>query len=666
MRRTGRVEQPRVRRSRRSRAARVVLTMMVAWLVLALVRLQVVGGEQYELVAKSNRLRPLVVRAPRGTIYDRHGKVVAENTVGYQVMIMPTNRDSMRATLQRLVPVLGLTENDVRLAQRRFNRDPHLPMPVTNNATPVAIARLEEHRGAFAGVLVYEYPVRRYPAGESVAHLVGYVAEISEQELAKPQWRGYEQGRWIGKAGLERYYEKVLGGEPGMRYLEIDARGRIKRWLPESMGIPPIPGRDLQLHLDLDLQRYVMELFRELAANHQWDQGTQAGFVALDPKTGGVLAYYSSPAYDPNLFNGGIAQKPWQELSTSEAKPLVDRAGGAAQPPGSTFKLQVAAMALNLGVIKPEEFMPIPCAGGLSFGGHYARCHGVHGRQNLTLGIMNSCDVYFYQVGIRVGLKRFLAEGTKLGFATRTGIDLPSEASSIFPADTDWWKKRFGYKPYENEIMSLSIGQGAVTMTPLKQAHMFVPLARLDGKAPAPRLVMSDSAPPNTFSLPVTPEQIRILRDGMRRVVAPPGTAALSRLPFWDFMGKTGTAENAHGDDHAWFVGIGAPPGQEPEIVASMIIYGGEHGYVASGLVANAINFYLSRRYGRPFERYPTPRERLPRGMNVNWEWYQSPVVSPGMERPPVTTRPAPRPQPQPERRQPRVLGTPVTPPGQR
>ena len=661
-RRTDRIEQPRVRRSRRSRAARVFLSFVIAWLLLALVRLQVVGGDEYALIAKENRVRPLVVRAPRGTIYDRHGRVVAENTVGHRVLLMPLpgQPDSMKAILTRLVPVLGLTENDVRLAELRYRRDPHLPMLVTNNATDVAIARLEEHRTAFPGVLVHEYPVRHYPAGDAVAHLVGYVSEISEAELAKPEWRDYKQGAWIGKQGLERQYERYLGGQPGMRYLEIDARGRIKRWLPEEMGVPPIPGKDLHLYLDLDLQEYVQEMFNELASQHNWDQGAQAGFVALDPKTGGVLAYYSSPSYDPNLFNGGIAPKPWNALNTSPAKPLLDRAGGAYQPPGSTFKLQVAAMALELGVIKPEEYMPIACSGGLGFMGHYARCHGVHGRQNLTLGIMNSCDVYFYQVGIRVGLKRFLEEGTRLGFANETGIDLPSEVGSIFPQNTEWWKKRFGYKPYESEIMSLSIGQGAVTITPLKNAHMFVPLARLDGKAPAPRLAMTDSASPITFSLPVSPLEIRILRDGMRRVVAPPGTAALSRLPYWDFYGKTGTAQNSQGDDHAWFTGIGAPPGEEPEIVASMIIYGGEHGYLASGLVANAINFYLSREHGRAFDRYPTPREKLPRGMNVNWDWYMSPVVSPDLP-PGVGGNRAQRP---PARReaptQPRVLGVPV------
>ena len=196
-RRTDRIEQPRVRRSRRSRAARVFLSFVIAWLLLALVRLQVVGGDEYALIAKENRVRPLVVRAPRGTIYDRHGRVVAENTVGHRVLLMPLpgQPDSMKAILTRLVPVLGLTENDVRLAELRYRRDPHLPMLVTNNATDVAIARLEEHRTAFPGVLVHEYPVRHYPAGAAVAHLVGYVSEISDAELAK--FEAYAKSKYM-------------------------------------------------------------------------------------------------------------------------------------------------------------------------------------------------------------------------------------------------------------------------------------------------------------------------------------------------------------------------------------------------------------------------------------------------------------------------------------
>jgi penicillin-binding protein 2 len=634
MQRTGRIVQPRTRRRIRGQGARVMIVMVVLFLGFSLVRLQVLASEELALVARENMMRPLVTRAPRGTVYDRHGQVVAENVVGYQVLMMPAPLDSMRAILDRLRPVIGLTDSDIEVGLRRFRRAPGLPMEVLRNADPIAVARLEERRHLFPNVLLNEYPLRHYPQGDLVAHLVGYVAEISERELELPDFEGYQQGRWIGKAGLERYHEQRIGGEPGIRYLEVDARGRIKRWLPEEVGVPAIPGQDLHLHLDLDLQRYVAELFEDIRNNPAMAHlrgDLQAAFVALEPQTGGVLALYSSPTYDPNIFTGGIGAADWQRLNEDPSRPLLERVTGAIQPPGSTFKLQVAAMALQQGVIRPDEFMPISCGGGMTYLNRYARCHlaSGHGRQNLILGIQNSCNVYFYQVGIRMGLARFVETGARLGFGSPTGIDLPSEIPSFFPQDLDAWARRFGARPTENEIMSLSIGQGMVTISPLKLAHQYVALARRDGKALAPRVANTGEEVPTTYELAVDAAHLESMRMGLRRVVAPGGTAGLTRLPVWDFMGKTGTAQNPHGDSHGWFVAMGGPPGGEPEIVAALLVMHARAGSAISGMVGNAINFYLNKKHGFPFERYATPRERLPRGLSVNWQWYQSPVVDP-------------------------------------
>jgi penicillin-binding protein 2 len=635
MERSGRVEHPRALRRWRGRWARIATFVSVVSLAFALTKMQVFATEEYALIAKENRLRPIVVPAPRGTIYDRYGRVVADNVVGYQVLLMPAPIDSLQAALERLRPVLGLTDADVERAFRKYRREPHLPMVVKQDAAPGAVARLLERRFLFPGVLIHEYPKRRYPAGDAVAHVIGYVNEISEAELALPEFEGYRQGRWIGKAGLERSYERELGGEPGMRYLEVDAVGRIKRWLPEETGVPPIPGRDIRLHLDLDLQRYVAELFRDFARTNGFSD-LRAAFVAIEPATGGVLALYATPNFDPNAFVGGIDPAVWQGLNEDPADPLLNRASGSSQPPGSTFKLATAAMAMSLGLLKPTDRMPVPCGGGLRYERRYAKCwYGRgHGSLDLIGAIKNSCNVYFYQVGIRIGLERFMREGARLGFGRPTGIDLPNELTSTFPEGKRWWEEHFGYRPYDNEVMSLSIGQGAVTLTPLKLTQLYVALARRDGKAPAPRLAVTDSAPPISLDLGLNEEQIMALRRGFRRVVGPGGTAALSRLPGWDFMGKTGTAQNPHGPDHAWFVGVGGPFGEEPEIVATMLLENGEHGYVASGVVANAVNFFLTRRHGLPFERYPTPRERLPRGLDVDWRWYLSDVVDPPVTEP--------------------------------
>ena len=604
--------------------------MISAALVFALARIQLVATEHYALIAKENRLRPVVVRSPRGTIYDRYGQVVAENTVGYQVLLMPAPLDSMLAVVSRLRPILGLTDDEIERAVRKYRRQSHLPMEVDNDASYAAVSRLQERRFLFPGVLIHEYPKRRYPAGSAVAHVIGYVSEISERELELPEFQDYEQGRWIGKAGLEREYERELGGEPGMRYLEVDALGRIKRWLPEEAGVPPIPGRDLRLHLDMDLQRYTVELFRELAAG-QGGSSFQAALVAIEPQTGGVLALYASPNFDPNAFVGGIRPDVWERLNNNPADPLLNRASGSAQPPGSTFKMATAAMAMHLGLLKPTDRMPIACGGGLRYQGRYARCWlgSGHGSLDLVGAIKNSCNVYFYQVGIRIGLERFLELGTRMGFGSPTGIDLPNELSSTFPQGMDWWEQYFGYRPNDNEIMSLAIGQGAVNMTPLMLAQLYVAVSRPDGKAPVPRLVQTDGPVEIGLDLGVGEEGLQALRRGLRRVVGPGGTAALSRLPVWDFMGKTGTAQNPHGPDHGWFVGMAGPWGKDPEIVVALLIAYGEHGYTASGAVANAINFYLNRKYGLPFDRYPTPRDRLPRGMHVDWSWYMSEVVDP-------------------------------------
>ncbi|HSJ15220.1 MAG TPA: penicillin-binding protein 2 [Longimicrobiales bacterium] len=626
MERTGRIATPRAQRTRRGRGARIIIIAVMAFLATALIRLQVLHGEQYARVARENRMRPLPIPAPRGTIYDRHGQVIAENVPGYQIQLMPGSPDTMDAQIARLRPILGLTDGDITRAKRKWQRQSHLPMVLMADAPPLSVARLEERRYQFPGVLVHEYAKRRYSAGDAVAHIIGYVSEISEEELKRPEFAGYEQGRWIGKSGLERQYEAHLGGTPGMRFLEVDAWGRIKRWLPEEMGKPPVPGRDLQLHLDLDLQRYIAGIF---------PRGYNGAFVALDPQTGGVLALYSHPSYDPNLFIGGISTENYRRLADDPNKPLLDRAAGSRQPPASTWKLQMAALALELGVITPEEVMPIACTGGMYFG-RYARCHAVHGPQSLVPGIYNSCDVYFYQVGIRIGLRRFMEVGTRLGFGARTGIDLPTEIANTFPASVDWFREHYGYAPNENEIMTMSIGQGAVVMTPLKMAEMYAMVARPDGVALEPRLAVTGEPPKVAFDLKVSEENLEYLRKGMRRVVGPQGTARLSRLQHWDFMGKTGTAQAcAIGRgctlrDHAWFIGSGGPPGKHPEIVASMFIEHGEHGYFPSGFVANAINFYLNRKYGRPFEPYPTPRERFPRGLPTG-DWWLLPVQDPVM-----------------------------------
>ncbi|MGH7475212.1 MAG: penicillin-binding protein 2 [Longimicrobiales bacterium] len=625
--RTSRVEHPRGQRKRRARWARVVIALLVIVLGYSLFDVQVSSAERYALIAKENRMRPVVLRSPRGTIYDRYGRVVAENTVGYRVLLMPAPIDSLRAQVAVLAPILQMDSADVERAFRRFRVSPNYPMIVNDDAPDRAVATLLERKHEFPSALIHEYPKRHYPAGAAIAHFIGYVNEINERQLGLPQYRGYQQGRWIGQAGLEAQYERWLGGEPGVRYLEVDAQGRIKRWLPEETGLPAVPGRDLQLHLDLDLQKYLAEIFPK-----EW----MGAIVAIEPQTGGILAYYSNPSYDPNRFIGGVSADYWRELQEDPRIPLLDRVVASGQPAASTWKLAVAGIALDLGAIEPEEYMPIPCTGGLSWGGRYARCWlpSGHGRMDLINGIKNSCNVYFYQVAIRIGLDRFLEHGTRMGFDRRTGVDVPHEIKPNFPNDRDYWVERFGYRAQDPEILSLAIGQGPLTMTVLKLAHIYSTLTAPEGKVPAPRLAMNGDqilgTQQDTFQFRISPRDQWYIEAGLRRVLGPGGTAARSRLVEWEFIGKTGTAQAPSGADHAWFVGMGAREvGADPEIAVTMFLAHAEHGYTASGYVGEAINFYLDRKYNRPFELFGTPRLRAENGLPVNWEYWTLPVVDP-------------------------------------
>ncbi|CAN5666644.1 penicillin-binding protein 2 [soil metagenome] len=624
MKRTGRVIAPRKQRERRSLAARGIVVLSIIFLGTALFRLQVVEGEQYAMTARENRLRELPIPAPRGTIYDRTGRVVAENVPGYSIQLMPGDVDAMNAAIEDLRPILGLTDDHISRARRRWSRQRHLPMVLMHDAPEHAVAALAERRFQYPNVLVHEYAKRRYPAGEAIGHFIGYVNEINDRQLASPTYEGYSMGQWIGQYGLEQQYERLLGGQPGKRFLEINARGNIIRWLPEEMGVPPIPGRDLHLHLDLDLQEYIHAI---------WPEGQVGSLVALDPETGGVLAYYSYPSYDPNIWIGGISTQDFERLNTDPRIPLLDRVVGSRQPAASTWKLAVAGMALDLGVIRPDEYMPQACTGSF-FYGRSAACwnRSGHGRQNLIEAIKNSCNVYFYQVGVRIGLQRYLETGTRLGFGEKTGIDVPHEIRPTFPGGLDYYRDNFGYTPYDNEVLSLAIGQGPIEMTIIKVAHIYAALTAPGGGVPAPRLANLEGIQQDTFEFRTTARDRWFLEAGMRRVTAPGGTAGLSRLPEWDFIGKTGTAQVPPRPSHGWFVGTGArEPGSPPEIAITMFAAHAESGGMASGFVGEAVNFYLNRKYGRPFRMYATPRISQFRGYPADFSVLQRPVIDPPM-----------------------------------
>ncbi|HEX8243644.1 MAG TPA: penicillin-binding protein 2 [Longimicrobium sp.] len=581
-------------RRRRSFQAAGGIVLMLGVLGAAFFRTQVVRNDEFVLRADDNRFRIQPILAPRGAILDRNGKVIAETVTGYSLSTDPAPPDLLRARLRQVAAVVGLDEARIQELVEWGVRHRDEPVPVSHNLTFAQVSWFAERVGRLTGMHVDPYPIRHYPGGAAVAHVVGYVSEISDRELESDAWRGYRSGQNIGKAGLERQYERSLGGKAGARYVEVDARGKLVRGVARRLTEDPTPGQDVRLTLDLDLQRYVHQV---------WPADRRGAVVAMVPSTGEILAMYSAPTYDPNLLVGSIPRSVWAELN-GEGRPLLNRATHGTYPPGSTWKLATALIGLERGVITPTEVMPIACTGGMSYAGRYARCWNRegHGPQDVLRAIQNSCNVYFYQLGIKLGLDVLTREGTRLGFSRRTGVDLPAEKTGTFPTGREWYVRRFGWRPPPSEVMNVAIGQGPNDQTPLRMAQFFSALAG-DGTARTPHLLMQPSLPVET-DLHVSPATLAAVREGMARVIEEGGTAHAVELRNWQLFGKTGTSQNSADPKrpHAWFTGFAGPRGgKAPEIVVAVIVEFGESGSgSAAPIGARVADYYLNKIHGRP------------------------------------------------------------------
>ena len=605
-------------RSRRAVGAYVVLGLLMTTLAGAFFRIQILGSDAWELRAESNRVRQLPVPTPRGIIYDRQGRILADNVPGYAITLLPGPLDSARATLNRISEYVELPQEQINRAlatMARFGRE----VVVDADADFDVVSAIEERRAEFPGIYVEMRPRRRYALGPAAGHVLGYVGEITAEELALPAFSEelYAQGMSVGKTGIERHYEARLQGRPGLRYVEFDARGRIVGDFAGARTDPGEEGENLTLNLDLELQEWIHRIFPDTLAG---------AVVALDPADGGVLALYSAPTYDPNDFVGGIDPELWTLLSTDERRPLFDRSVVGLYPPASTWKLAAAGIALDLDVVTPDEHMDVPCTGGWFWGNRYWRCWDPagHGYQTLAEAIGNSCDVYFYQLGLRVGLGPMLQRATDIGFSRRCGVDLPQESQGVFPSELAWWNRNYNYTPTEGEVLNLAIGQGPNSQTPLKVAQFYLALAR-DGSAPAPAIARGVELAEG-WSLDLAPEHIESLREGMRLVTAPNGTAHFgTALEHWEVIGKTGTGQNTLSlqglaDDHAWFAGMAGPIGGAPEIVIAVIVeYAGGGSAVAAPIMAKTADFYLRRKYDIPVDSVQTYLEHLRSGRPAPW-----------------------------------------------
>lgn len=571
--------------ARRGRVASWVLAAFFVALLAAFFRTQIVQNSRYALQSEENRLREVPLPAPRGVIYDRHNQVIAENVPGYSVSILPPSADSLRASLKLLSTIIPLSEDQIDLAVRRYKRAPNRPAVILSDAPFDVISVLEERRIEFPGLIIQSAPKRYYPDGPAVASFVGYVGEITEAELASPRFQGYKAGQQVGKGGLEKQYEDSLRGREGVRFVEVDARGRVVREAGARQDLLPRAADPLYTNVDMDLQRFVARLFGD---------SLQGGAIALDPKTGGVLALYSAPSYDPNRFIGGIPEELWKALNDDPRHPLYNKVIQGRYPPGSTWKLATAVTALEDGVATLDDRMPVPCTGGFQFGNRYFRCWDRKGHGNLTMAsaIEQSCDVYFYQLGLKVGLTKLVAGGLKLGMREKSGIDLPDETRPVFPyADVEnYYDSRYGKRGWSQAVvLNLAIGQGENGQTVANMARFYTALAS-DGSAATPEIVRRVPERERLFTL--SAGQMRGLRAALAGVVSS-GTAASAAIQGVVLAGKTGTAQNAHDPvhDHAWFVGFA--PADDPKIVVAVMLEFGGHGTRAARIASSIVQAYL-------------------------------------------------------------------------
>ncbi len=550
-------------------------------LTVQFLRLQVIEHGKYQLKSESNRLRPIPQPAPRGVILDRVGRIIAENVPGYSVLLLAYHNDSLRAMLDRIQPLVGLDSEQIRTVMARHRAAPYEPTLVVKDAPFSLVSRLEERRSALPGLVIQTEPKRAYPDSTAVAHLVGYVGEVTEQDLTTPAYAGRRPGSIVGKVGLERQYEDSLQGSDGVRFVEVDALGRVVRD-EGAQALPTVAGKDLHTTIDLDLQLFIDSI---------WPRRYRGAMLAMDPRNGAILAMYSYPAYNPNDFVGGVSRVVWNGLNTDPTLPLLNRSIGTRYPPASTFKLATALIALQRGLVNFDSHMPQPCRGGLQWGNRFFKCwkHDGHGSLDLIGAIASSCDVYFYQLGVRIGVANFIESGNALGFRSSSGIDLPNEIQPFWPANTEYYDRVYGKGRWTNYAipLNLSIGQGENAQTLINMVRFYAALSN-GGHVPTPYIVAPRRPAPTPL---VLPESTFL---GVRRAlmaVVSAGTARGARIANIELAGKTGTAQNPHGPDHGWFIGFA--PATNPRIVVGGIMEFGLHGTTVAPYVARAIERYL-------------------------------------------------------------------------
>ncbi len=555
--------------------------------------LQVGNAEVYSERADRNRIKALPIPAPRGKILDREGRVIVDNHSSFRLLLPRENLRNER--LAEVAEGLGLDYDELVARLKRVESLPrYQPVTLKEELSAGDLAFVEAHRGldGYPDTELIHVQRRLYPRSSVAAHVIGYLGEVSDAELNTPEFARYNQGDIIGKAGVERQYNEILTGIDGQRQVIVDSLG-VER---QVIGLKEaVPGRSLRLTIDLDLQ-----VVAELAM-----AGRKGAVVALDPRNGEVLAMVSQPAYEPALFAGGIRSQAWRELNENPDRPMLNRAIQGQYAPGSTFKPIMALAGLETGAI--DDATTAHCGGGATFYGRYFRCHlkSGHGTVELHRAIAQSCDVYFYNLGNRLGIDRIAEYAEMVGLGSKTGIDLPGEAEGRVPSSR--WKIRTAReKWYAGETISVAIGQGALTVTPLQLAYAIGGIV-MGGVWHTPHVVAQPGRRQEPRRVSLRPENVARVVYGMYGVVNEGGTGARARIAGVDLCGKTGTAQLASlqaikasktGEtlkDNAWFVGFA--PREDPEIVVVALVEGGLHGSTAAApVVRDIVKTYFDKK----------------------------------------------------------------------
>jgi penicillin-binding protein 2 len=593
-------------------AAQYLILAIFLVLAYGLWRLQVMQSDYYSLAAEKNRIRNVPVLAPRGKILDRYGRTIVDNYPSFSALMMRDSTRDLAADADLIAQGLHLDANEVRAKIRRFAALPqYQPIFLKEDITPDELAFVEAHRNELPELDTIMAHRRLYPRNGFMAHLIGYVGEVSEDMLNQPQFELYSAGDVVGISGVERQYNTLLMGTNGSRQALVDSHGREVGRLGETEAIP---GKQLKLTVDIDLQ----------IAAEQALEGKNGAVIAMDPHTGEILAMVSGPTFDPNDFAVHVSRDEWNKLVTDPDKPLLNKAIQAQLAPGSTFKIIMSVAGWQEHI---AQDLHVNCTGGAEFYGRRFGCwvKGGHGPVELEKAIYQSCDVFFYTLGNKLGIDRIAKYATMLGLGQKTGIDLPNEVSGVMPSE-EWKIRNFKQKWFAGETISVSIGQGAVAITPVQLLRAISAIS-MGGRMVVPHVINPTDMPPgyveashltDVKSVAIDPNGWNFITDAMSRVLLPEGTAPSAHVQGIDIAGKTGSAQIVslatrakfkNSEDLAqngWFVGF--TPRRNPDIVVCVLFQGGEHGKLAARLATQVIKAYVEKQQKTPQKMVEKPK----------------------------------------------------------